>query len=347
MQYIADHSLKQLNTFGIDVQCRHFFSVDDEVSLTQLLSDEKFQELKKSYPDFLVLGGGSNILFTEDVNGIVLQIAIEGIQLLTEREEQVVVRAGAGTPWHSFVENAIEHGWGGVENLSCIPGTVGAAPIQNIGAYGVEVANVIETVHAIDLLNNQKVSFCSRDCQFGYRESFFKKEGKGRYLITTVDFALTKNAKLNLDYGAIREELAIWGIRNPSIEDVSNAVCRIRASKLPSPAEIGNAGSFFKNPVVSSAQLELIKGKQETVPSHPTGGGSKIPAGWLIEKAGWKGYREGDAGCHEKQALVLVNYGNATGKEILQLAEKIQKSVFQQFGIELEREVNVFPSRGK
>jgi UDP-N-acetylmuramate dehydrogenase len=341
LQHFADYSLKEHNTFGMDVNCAHFYLVQDEKELQVLLTDPDFISLKNQCPDFLVIGGGSNILFTEDVNGIVLKISIGGIQFRDETEDYIIIRAGAGIQWHYFVDFAIHQDWGGIENLSCIPGTVGAAPMQNIGAYGVEVASVIEEVHAYDMLENRMVRFIKEECQFGYRESFFKQEGKGRYIITTVDFRLNKKQQLHLEYGAIRDELTKMKIDEPTIRDVSKAVCAIRASKLPSPDQIGNAGSFFKNPVIDRELMEKLRMQYPEMPNHASGQGFKVPAGWLIEQAGWKGYREGDAGVHEKQALVLVNHGKASGREILALSNKIQESVRKQFGIELEREVNI------
>ena len=307
-----------------------------------MLTDSDFKSLKDSYPDFLVMGGGSNILFTKDVNGIVLKISIGGVTFREETDEHIVVRVGAGVEWHYFVDFAVMQDWGGIENLSCIPGTVGAAPMQNIGAYGVEVASVIDAVHAYDRQQNRFVKFSKEECAFGYRESFFKREGRDRYIITSVDFRLTRKHILHLEYGAIKDELKKQQIEHPSIADVSRIVCAIRASKLPQPKEIGNSGSFFKNPVIDSQLMETLLSQHPDIHHHASGEGFKVPAGWLIEKAGWKGYREGDAGCHEKQALVLVNHGKASGKEILTLSKKIQEDVFQKFGILLEREVNVF-----
>lgn len=345
LQHYTHYSLKEHNTFGIDVQCAHFFSVEDERALQDLFTDPDFRSLREQFPDFLVIGSGSNILFTENVNGIVLKISIGGIELREETKDHVIIRAGAGIQWHYFVDFAIQQDWGGIENLTSIPGTVGAAPIQNIGAYGVEVASVIDAVHAYDLVQGQIVRFSNDECQFGYRESFFKREGKGRYIITKVDFKLTKCHTLHLEYGAIRDELKKHHVDEPGIADVSRAVAAIRASKLPSPNQIGNAGSFFKNPVIDDLLMGKLKSQYPEIPHHASGEGFKVPAGWLIEKAGWKGYREGDAGVHDKQALVLVNYGKASGLQILELSEKIQRDVQEKFGITLEREVNIFASK--
>lgn len=343
MQHFTQYSLKEHNSFGIDVHCQHFFSVEDEQALQDLLTDAAFKSLKDSYPDFLVIGGGSNMLFTKDVNGIVLKISIGGVAFREETDEHILVRVGAGVEWHYFVDFAVMQDWGGIENLSCIPGTVGAAPMQNIGAYGVEVASVIDVVHAYDTNENRFVRFSKDECAFGYRESFFKRKGKDRYIISSVDFRLTRKHTLHMEYGAIKDELKKQQIEHPTIADVSRVVCAIRASKLPQPKQIGNAGSFFKNPVIDDQLMETLQSKYPDIPHHPSGEGFKVPAGWLIEKAGWKGYRQGDAGCHEKQALVLVNHGKATGEDILNLSKKIQKDVFQKFGIFLEREVNISP----
>jgi len=325
------------------VRCRHFFSVPDTASLQRLMQDPDFHAIRRQFPDFLVLGAGSNMLFTADIDGVVLQVAMEEMEVLRETSDEVFFRAGAGIAWHTLVSMAIRQNWGGIENLSCIPGSVGAAPVQNIGAYGVEVSSVIEAVQAYDMWTDQLVTIGHADCAFGYRESFFKKEGKGRYIITAVDFRFCKQPRLQLDYGSIREELARQQITQPTIADISNVVCAIRASKLPSPADIGNAGSFFKNPVIGAELFHAMQHSYPAMPYHISGGSYKVPAGWLIEQAGWKGYREGDAGCHAKQALVLVNYGNASGQELLALSNKIQASVQAQFGIVLEREVLVFP----
>ncbi len=341
MQHYTSYPLKAYHTFGIDVQCSHFFSVEYEHELDSLLTDPAFISLQEQYPDFVVLGKGSNILFTKDVNGLVLHIAISGVQVVTETDDDIQVRVGAGVEWQRFVTLAVQHGWGGIENLSCIPGTVGAAPVQNIGAYGVEVAQVIQQVRAFDLETYQMVVFTREECCFAYRDSFFKNAGKNRYIIMTVDFKLQKHHTLHLEYGAIREEFAKLAIDTPTIADVSNVVCSIRASKLPDPKRIGNAGSFFKNPVLSAEQLRALQQAYPAIPAHASGDGFKVPAGWLIEKAGWKGYRNGDVGCYDKQALVLVNYGKATGKEVLYLAQTIQKSVQEQFGVALETEVNI------
>jgi UDP-N-acetylmuramate dehydrogenase len=329
-------SLKHLNTFGIEVYAKEFVVIKSHQDLQALISQRDISKEK-----FLIIGGGSNILFTKDFGGLLIKMEIEGVELVREDEKYVWIKAGAGLVWHDFVLYTIEKGWGGLENLSLIPGTVGASPIQNIGAYGVEVKDVIEDVMGIDLITTQTVAIKSNDCQFEYRSSIFKKEIKDKFLITEVVFKLSKRPKLHVEYGAIRDELKKENIEHPTIKDVSNAVINIRRSKLPDPTVVGNAGSFFKNPVVDQQKLSELKSLVPSIVSYPFGDQFKLAAGWLIEQAGWKGYRENNVGCHEKQALVLVNHGGATGAEILRLAQKIQHSVRQKFGVDLEMEVNL------
>lgn len=291
----------------------------------------------------LILGGGSNILLTKNVEGLVLKIEIGGIEEVKEDVKHIYVRAGAGENWHAFVQYTIQRNWGGLENLSLIPGNVGAAPIQNIGAYGVELKDVFYELEAYDRKEKKIFSFGVNDCQFDYRSSIFKTSGKGRYIILNVTFILHKHPVLNTHYGAIREELKKMDITSPTIQDVSRAVIKIRRSKLPDPADIGNAGSFFKNPVIDQKSFLFLSEKYPDIPAYPHEDQSvKLAAGWLIEQCGWKGYREGDAGVHKNQALVLVNYGKATGREIYALSEKILESVQKKFGVELEVEVNIF-----
>jgi UDP-N-acetylmuramate dehydrogenase len=329
-------SLLSYNSFHIEAQADRFVSITDVDALMRM------RNLEPGNP-VLVLGGGSNILFTKDVKGLVLKMDIRGIDLIKEDESHVCVRAGAGENWHSFVLYVIGRNWGGVENLSLIPGNVGAAPIQNIGAYGVELKDSFYELEAFDRKNRKVYTFGLNDCAFGYRDSFFKSAGKNRYIILNVTFILNKAPVLNTSYGAIREELEKMEIRHPTVRSVSQAVINIRRSKLPDPAEIGNAGSFFKNPVVDHALFQSLSKAYPNLPAYPHEGGSvKLAAGWLIEQCGWKGYRKGDAGVHQRQALVLVNYGNARGKEILKLADDIAASVKKRFGISLEREVNVW-----
>jgi UDP-N-acetylmuramate dehydrogenase len=289
----------------------------------------------------LILGAGSNILFTQDYNGLVLKNEILGIEVIEENEEFVLVKVGAGVNWHQFVLHCIDQDWGGVENLSLIPGTVGAAPVQNIGAYGVELKDVLHALHAWDIKQQQLIEFNNADCAFGYRNSVFKQTYKGAMVICDVVFKLTKKHVVKIGYGAIKDQLVSHGISAPTIRDVSNAVIAIRSSKLPDPNEIGNAGSFFKNPVVGKLFFEHLHKCYPDVVAYPSGSDMKLAAGWLIEQAGWKGFHEGSVGCYDKQALVLVNFGGATGAEILALAKRIQASVKGRFDVELEMEVNV------
>jgi len=329
-------SLKHLNTFGIDVNAKEFVVIKSHQDLQGLIAQRDLTKEK-----FLILGGGSNLLFTKDFTGLILKIEITGIELINEDDQHVWVKAGGGVVWHDFVLYCIEKGWGGLENLSLIPGTVGASPIQNIGAYGVEVKDVIEEVIGIDLITKQIKTIHSSDCRFEYRSSIFKTELKNKFLITEVVFKLSKKPMLHIEYGAIKDELKRENIEQPTIKDVSNAVINIRRSKLPDPAIIGNAGSFFKNPVVTEQKLTELKAIYPSIVFYPFDNQYKLAAGWLIEQSGWKGYRENNVGCHEKQALVLVNYGAAAGDEILRLAQKIQDSIKQKFGVDLEMEVNI------
>jgi UDP-N-acetylmuramate dehydrogenase len=327
-------SLLPYNTFHLDVNTAEFASVNSVNDLQDLL-------VRKT--PVLVLGGGSNILFTRNVEGLVLKIEISGIEEVKEDNIHIYVRVGAGENWHAFVEYTMKRNWGGLENLSLIPGNVGAAPIQNIGAYGVELKDSFYELEAYDRKMKRVFSFGVNDCMFSYRDSIFKSAEKGRYIILNVTFVLRKTPVLHTSYGAIREELKSMGVKSPTIQDVSQAVIKIRRSKLPDPAEIGNAGSFFKNPVVDQPKFLFLSSKYTEMPAYPHEDQSvKLAAGWLIEQCGWKGYRKGDAGVHKDQALVLVNHGKATGKEIFDLSEKIQASVQKKFGVHLEREVNIY-----
>lgn len=340
MNILENKSLKPFNTFGIDVTARYFSSFKSVDELAALLDTKQAREAKER----LILGGGSNILFSRDIDGIVLQNTILGIEKIGEDERSVFLRVGAGVNWHTFVLHCVDKGWAGVENLSLIPGCVGASPMQNIGAYGVEVKEVIEKVEAWDIETKQVITFSNSECSFGYRESVFKRSLKGRLVILYVVFRLSKIPHYRIEYGAIQQELDKMNIASLSIKAVSEAVIRIRQYKLPDPSVIGNAGSFFKNPSVTASQYESLKKGFSQIVAYPNADGSyKLAAGWLIEQCGWKGYRKGDAGCHEKQALVLVNYGTATGNEIIQLSEVITESVKNMFHVSLEREVNVFP----
>lgn len=327
-------SLKPWNTFGIDVQAKQVYEISTEQDLVDYFSTQPNSS-------FIVLGGGSNILFTQDIDKAILKIEISGIEFLSENENHRFVAVGAGVVWHQFVLHCLSQDWAGVENLSLIPGTIGAAPIQNIGAYGVEVASVIHKVRYFDIESLSFKEIQGEDCAFGYRDSIFKNELKGKAIITQVVFALPKNAVLNTKYGAIEDALKSSGKVSFTIQDVSNAVIQIRQSKLPDPAQIGNGGSFFKNPVLSLEAFAPILERFPEMPHYPQSKAVKIPAAWLIEQAGWKGYKNGNYGVHTHQALVLVNYGAASGKEIWQLSEQIIKDVQEKFSVQLEREINV------
>lgn len=290
----------------------------------------------------MILGGGSNVLFTRNFDGVVLQNHILGKEVMQEDEDHIFVKVGGGENWHQWVMYCLENNWGGVENLSLIPGSVGASPIQNIGAYGVELKDVFHSLEAIQLDTAQLHTFDRQACRFGYRDSIFKQKAKGKYFITSVTFRLDKQHQLHTSYGAIQTELDRMGVSAPSIHDISKAVIHIRQSKLPDPAVIGNGGSFFKNPVVSSSQLAMLQQAYPDIPHYPQADGSeKLAAGWLIEQAGWKGKRLGNYGVHDRQALVLVNYGGARGADIVALSKEIQASVKQQFGVELTPEINL------
>jgi len=343
MQTQENFSLKHFNTFGIDVKARYFAAFSNVADLTELTT--QYSHVKN-----LVLGGGSNILFAKDVDGLVLRNEIKGIEKIKEDKEHVYVRVGAGQNWHQFVMFCIQNNWAGVENLSLIPGNVGASPMQNIGAYGVEIKETFHELKAFHLHEKANYTFGVKDCQFGYRDSVFKSKYKDQFVILYVTYRLNKTPVYHTSYGALEQELQKMGVKALSIRAISQAVINIRSSKLPDPAVIGNAGSFFKNPSIDKEKFNNLKSKFPTMPGYPNDDGSiKLPAGWLIEHCGpnesvsWKGYRRGDAACHEKQALVLVNYGNATGKEIFELSEEISQSVKEKFGIELEREVNIEP----
>lgn len=328
-------SLLPYNTFGLAAKAAHFTTVTSVEELQQALQS-------RLQPVF-ILGGGSNILFTQDMPGLVIRNRIGGISVVRRFKNRVWVRVGGGEVWHDFVQWAVAQDFGGVENLSLIPGSVGAAPVQNIGAYGVELKDVFVGLEAIDLGTGQKQYFSRAACRFGYRDSFFKHEGKGRYCITSVTLSLsTQRHRLNTSYGDIRKTLETMGVQHPTVAAISEAVIRIRSSKLPDPAVIGNCGSFFKNPETERAVLERIQQTHPNAPHYPLPDGRvKIPAGWLIEQCGWKGKRVGNTGSYEKQALVLVNYGGATGQEVKNLAMAIIDSVEKAFGVRLEAEVNM------
>lgn len=329
--------LKAFNTFQVPAVARYFTEVAGAAQLKLLLEHPVFRENRS-----LILGGGSNILFRDYFDGLVAKISIPGIELVKEDGDHVWIRAGAGVNWHRFVLYCLNHHYAGVENLSLIPGNVGAAPIQNIGAYGVELDQVFSRLEAVEKSSGDICRFDKDECGFGYRDSVFKNGLKDRFIITSVTLRLNKSAVLSLNYGAISQTLDEMKVRTPTIRDVSEAVCRIRRSKLPDPAELGNSGSFFKNPVVTPSVFRALKKEYPDIPFYELAGGDvKIPAGWLIEKAGWKGKTSGKAGTHKKQALVIVNYGGATGSEIYEFAMQIQQAVTNEFGITLLPEVNV------
>lgn len=344
-EQLADKNvdLAPYNTLGIAAQARYFSAVKSEEELKRILRHPKTDDLK-----IMVLGGGSNVLFTEDFDGLVLHIEIEGREVIRENDEYIWLKIGAGENWHQTVRYCVEKGWGGIENLSLIPGTVGAAPIQNIGAYGVELEEVFEWLKAIDIEGREVRRYQKEDCEFGYRDSIFKGELKGVVIVTTVVLKLSKNPELNTSYGAIQTEIKSRGISNPTIRDISDIVIDIRNSKLPSPDSLGNAGSFFKNPVVDDEVYQQIKQEYPQAPGYNMGNGkTKVPAGWLIEETGWKGKVVGNTGTYKQQALVIVNHGGATGREILSLANKIMQSVKEKFRISLVPEVNIIGNNGQ
>ena len=337
MNLLHEISLKPYNSFGVDVQAR---------SLLAFGSVEEMQEglaIAARYKQQMILGGGSNVLFTGYYDGIVLKNNISGMAMAGEDDEHVYLRAGAGESWHQLVLYALEKNLGGIENLALIPGSVGASPMQNIGAYGQEIKNVLHSLEAYHIEDKAFVTFTAADCAFGYRESVFKNRYKNQFVILSVTLALQKQHRINTSYGAIEAELSALDVVQPTIQDVAKAVIRIRQSKLPDPSLTGNAGSFFKNPTVPLEKFNDLKMEFPGLVAYPSGNGQmKLAAGWLIESCGWKGYREGDAGCHPKQALVLVNYGKASGEEILNLSQQIIDSVKNKFDIQLSPEVNIY-----
>lgn len=330
-------SLKSLNTFGIGVSARYFAEVHSIEEIRGLLGDEKVKDLPR-----LILGGGSNILFTQDFDGLVIYNKLTGISVLREDKNYAWVQAASGEVWHELVLFCIGKGYGGIENLSLIPGTVGAAPIQNIGAYGVELKDTFQSLEAMNLKDGSIQTFDLSNCDFGYRDSIFKREAKGQYFINSITLKLSKKPVLNTSYGAIKTVLEQLKIDSPDVAAVSRAVCQIRNSKLPDPKVIGNAGSFFKNPEISAELFDALREEYPEIPGYTVAGGNvKVPAGWLIEQCGWKGKRAGNTGSHKDQALVLVNYGEAQGNEVRALAMEIKKSVEDKFGISLMPEVNI------
>lgn len=334
MNFQSDFQLKEYNTFGISATAKEFIAVSNPTELATVL---------KANQNVFVLGGGSNMLLTQNIDKLVVHINFKGIEVVKEDENHVWVKAQAGENWHEFVLYCIEHNFGGIENLSLIPGNVGTTPIQNIGAYGVEIKDTFDNCTAMEIASQELKLFDKATCNFGYRESIFKNELKNQYIITDVTFKLTKkNHNINTSYGAIDIELAKNNISNPTLKQVSDAVIAIRQSKLPNPKELGNSGSFFKNPIISKTDYEKIKQNHPEMPHYVVSETEvKVPAGWLIEEAEFKGKRFGDAGIHKNQALVLVNYGNATGQEILAVAKDIQSTIFKKYGIHIEAEVNV------
>jgi len=335
--HIEEHkSLKDYNTFNIQATARYFSSIGS-------IEDLKLALQSNIHPDIFILGGGSNMLLTKNIEALVLHINLKGIKIISEDRNSVVLNVMAGENWHEFVQYCIKNDYGGVENLSLIPGNIGTAPIQNIGAYGVELKDVFLDCNTLSIADQSEKKFTKEECKFAYRNSIFKHQKKGKYIITNVTFKLTKNNhRTIIEYGSIKQELENSNIHHPSIKDISEVIIKIRESKLPNPNEIGNSGSFFKNPTIDNIEFEKFYKNFPTAPFYKLSEFEyKIPAGWLIEKSGFKGQRDGDAGVHKNQALVLVNHGNASGKEILELAEKIQTKVKQDFGILIEPEVNI------
>jgi UDP-N-acetylmuramate dehydrogenase len=334
-------SLRPFNTFGISAMAQYFvrFNSMPELEEAMLYYQDKTDFAKRKT---LILGGGSNILFTKNFDGLVLKNQLYGMEKIGEDEDFVYVRAGAGESWHQMVMYCIQRQWAGAENLSLIPGNVGASPMQNIGAYGVEIKDIFHSLEAYHLAEKTMVNFNLSDCAFGYRESVFKGKFKNQFVITSVTFRLNKKPVFKTTYGAIEQELEKMGVQSLTIQAISQAVINIRSSKLPNPAEIGNAGSFFKNPEIGTAAFEALKASFPAIVGYDLqNGNTKLAAGWLIEQCGWKGYRIGDVGCHSKQALVLVNYGHATGEEIFAFSQQIIDSVMGKFGVPMQREVNI------
>lgn len=337
MNIEENYNLKALNTFGINADAKLYTGVASVADLKELN-----HYLRASKVPYLILGGGSNILFTKDFDGLIIKINLRGIEPINEDTDHIYIKAMAGENWDEFVGYCVSMNYGGLENLSLIPGSVGASPVQNIGAYGVELKDVFHKLEFYDLSSGEIRTLKSDTCRFGYRNSIFKNELKKKGIILSVTFRLSKKPVPHTDYGSIKDELALMKINDPGIQDIRNAVINIRRSKLPDPVEIGNAGSFFKNPTVDADFHSNLKRRFTQLVSYKqTDGTFKLAAGWLIEQCGWKGKRIGDAGVHEKQALVMVNYGNAKGNEIIHLAEKVRESVFAMFGVRLDFEVNI------
>ena len=337
MSIQRDADLKPYNTFGVSVRAAALAGFTSDAELRALLDSPELSGLPR-----LILGGGSNMLFTRDWPGVVLRNDVPGIEVVADDSERVTVRAGAGVVWHDLVLHSVAQGWGGLENMSLIPGRVGAGPMQNIGAYGAELKDTFDHLEALRISDGEIVRFSKAECRFGYRESFFKRECKDKFVIMRVAFTLNKHPQVNVGYGSIKAELEKRGITSPTIRDVSDAVIAIRSSKLPDFKVLGNAGSFFKNPSVPAADVERIKTVLPDLVTFPGAEGTvKLAAGQLIEKAGWKGFREKGYGVHKDQALVLVNHGGATGSQLYDLSTRVLESVRERFGVELEREVNI------
>lgn len=330
-------SLKPYNTFGIDASAKFFTSIQSIENIKELLQSTEYKNNKH-----LILGGGSNMLLTQNIDAIVVKNNLKGIEIVKETEDSVFVKCAGGEVWHEFVMWCIDKNFGGLENLSLIPGCTGASPMQNIGAYGVEIKDTFYELEAIHNITGEQKTFSKSECEFGYRESVFKHQFKNQFIITSVTFQLSKKPTFHVEYGAIKQELDVMNISELSIKAISQAVINIRSSKLPNPKEIGNAGSFFKNPEVQASAYENLKINFPNIVAYPLENGNyKLAAGWLIEQSGLKGYRVGDAGVHKLQALVLVNYGGATGNEIYNLSTHVLQTVKAKFGVDLEREVNI------
>lgn len=335
MRIIEDFQLKGQNTFGLDIKAKYY---------AEISKIEEIKELYSSYSSspIMILGGGSNILFSKNYDGLIVKNLIKGIKKVYENDDIVLIEAGAGEVWEDFVQYTVDNNWGGLENLSLIPGTVGASPIQNIGAYGTEIKDVFEELKGYNLETGEVSTFSLEQCRFGYRDSVFKRELKGKFVVTSVTYRLCKNPLTDIKYEALRSELEKSGIESPTVKQVSEIVCNIRRSKLPDPKIVGNAGSFFKNPEISDSHYQKLLSLHNDIPGYKTGNNTiKVPAGWLIQKCGWRGKRLGNVGVYDKQALVLVNYGGAEGSEIIKLSENIKESVKKEFDIWLETEVNI------
>lgn len=337
MNIYENYSLKKLNTFHINTYAKHFAEVTSSEELREILSEKKFSNQSK-----LILGGGSNLLFTKDFDGLVIKNNLKGITLVNEDFDYYYVKAAAGEIWHQLVLHCIDNNYAGLENLSLIPGNVGASPMQNIGAYGVEIKDSFYELEAMYIYDRTMRTFSNSECKFGYRESVFKHELKDQFIITSVTFKLYKKPNYNISYGAIEKELETMGVKELTIQAISKAVCNIRSSKLPNPEVIGNAGSFFKNPEILKSKFDRLKTEFPNIVGYDLDNGNvKLAAGWLIEQCGWKGKTFGDAGVHKLQALVLVNYANAKGSELFDLSERIIVSIKEKFDVDLEREVNI------